>query len=145
MDYSEFESLLEQVRSDHPIWFEGFEGWRSTEEEIAEVEAALRVVLPAAYKRFISTIGGGGFGFLDVFPLGPHPGSIEDVRSVNDEKWWAVDFIAIAPVGTGDLWGFMVDNGVCSDHVTFLDHETGETVPEDQDFLEFLASKALAP
>ncbi|MCX3058377.1 SMI1/KNR4 family protein [Streptomyces beihaiensis] len=145
MDYSEFETLLEQVRSTHPFWFEGFEGWRASEEEIADIEANFRVVLPVSYRRFMATVGGGGFGFLDIFPLGPRQGSVEDFQSVNSERWWDADFVAFSPVGTGDLWGFMVENGACLDRVTFLDHETGEVMPENQEFLEFLVSKALKP
>ncbi|WP_078850206.1 SMI1/KNR4 family protein [Streptomyces sp. NRRL F-5126] len=145
VEYSEFEHLLESVRSDHPFWFENFEGWRSTEEQIAETEVILGVSLPAAYRRFMLTAGGGGFGFLDILPLNPQEGSVEDLESVNREQWWDADFVAFSPVGTGDLWGFLVDNGVCSDQVTFLDHETRDMVPEHQDFLEFLVSKALKP
>jgi hypothetical protein len=145
MDYSEFERLLEQTRSTHPIWFESFEGWRSNEEEVAEVEASLQIALPVSYKRFILNVGGGGFGFLDIFPLMRRPGSVEDFYSVNSQKWWIADFVAFSPVGTGDLWGFMTDDGICSEGVRFLDHETGEIVQENQDFLEFLTSKALAP
>ncbi|MGQ5640172.1 MULTISPECIES: SMI1/KNR4 family protein [unclassified Streptomyces] len=122
-----------------------FEGWRTSDEEIVDIEENFRVVLPADYKRFMATVGGGGFGFLDIFPLGPRPGSVEDFRSVNSERWWNVNFVAFSPVGTGDLWGFMVEDGVCLDRVTFLDHETGGVMSENQEFLEFLASKALKP
>ncbi|MFJ6390133.1 SMI1/KNR4 family protein [Streptomyces sp. NPDC091972] len=145
MDYSEFATLLEQVRSDHPFWFGNFKGWRASEEEIVEIEANFRVVFPVAYRRFMATVGGGEFGFLDIFPLSQRQGSVEDFQSVNSERWWDDNFLAFSPVGTGDLWGFMVEDGVCLDRVTLLDHETAELVSEDQKFLEFLAAKALKP
>jgi antitoxin YobK len=141
--YSDFMGVLERSRSADPMMLDFFEGWRSTDDEIARIEGYFGIVLPAGYKRFMLDIGGGGFGFLDIFPLDERPDSVEDFRSVNSDKWWTADFVAFSPVGTGDLWGFMVEAGVCEDHVAFLDHETHEVSPGDQDFFEFLAGKAL--
>jgi len=145
VDYSEFEVVLEQTRRARPGWFEEFEGWRSSEAEIAHIEVDLGIILPASYRRFMASVGGGGFGFLDILPLGQREGSVEDFYSVNRRRWWTVDFVAFSPVGTGDLWGFMVEGGVCVDRVAFLDHETGGVIIESEDFLEFLAVKALKP
>ncbi|MDI6105896.1 hypothetical protein QLQ12_45730 [Actinoplanes sp. NEAU-A12] len=54
-------------------------------------------------------------------------------------------FLAIAPVGTGDHWGFPVIDGCCSEQVWFHFHDAGDDELVAQDFLEFVASRGLKP
>jgi len=53
------------------------------------------------------------------------------------------NFVAVAPVGTGDWWGFVSENGVCSEQVSFLDHEDGSVQFDSDDFYEFASEKGL--
>jgi hypothetical protein len=52
-------------------------------------------------------------------------GRAEDLLSVNQGTMAPPDFVAVAPVGTGDWWGFASVNGVCDERVNFFDHEDG--------------------
>jgi hypothetical protein len=45
-------------------------------------------------------------------------------------------FVASAPVGSGDHWGFQVIDGRCHDEVWFRFHEAGDLELDADDFLE---------
>ncbi|TDB78738.1 SMI1/KNR4 family protein [Micromonospora sp. KC721] len=67
----------------------------------------------------------------------------DDVTSVNDREFPDREFIAIAPAGTGDHWGFPVTDGRCQDEVWFHFHDAGNPELETADFLEFIARHGL--
>ncbi|GIM94065.1 hypothetical protein [Paractinoplanes toevensis] len=52
-------------------------------------------------------------------------------------------FVSVAPVGSGDMWGFVVHDGHCEEAVSMRLHDTGEIVFEAKDFLEFVATRGL--
>ncbi|WP_239159338.1 SMI1/KNR4 family protein [Winogradskya humida] len=64
----------------------------------------------------------------------------------NDQEFPDRSFVAVAAVGTGDHWGFPVEEGRCLEQVWFHFHDAGD---DDEivaaDFLEFLAAHALRP
>lgn len=62
-----------------------------------------------------------------------------DICSINRHEYPDATFIAIAPVGTGDYWGFPVANGHCDDQVWFQYHDADNQEPVANDFLEFVA------
>ncbi|MFD0743167.1 hypothetical protein ACFQ1L_16295 [Phytohabitans flavus] len=68
----------------------------------------------------------------------------EDLRSVNDREFPDRTFIAVAPVGTGDHWGFPVTDGRCHDEVWFHFHDAGAPELDAADFLEFVAHRGLS-
>ncbi|WP_370013479.1 SMI1/KNR4 family protein [Nocardiopsis sp. Huas11] len=82
----------------------------------------------------------------------PVPGSVgcrltrgaeEDLITINQSSFIPEGFLAVAPVGTGDWWGFPVREGVCTDTMVFLDHGDGMTEELGLDFLEFLVREGL--
>jgi hypothetical protein len=81
------------------------------------VERQLGALLPDQYKTFMMRYGGGMFGFVELFPIGHRPDAAEDLVSVNRDEFPDGSFLAVAPVGTGDHWGFPVDAGRCADEV----------------------------
>jgi hypothetical protein len=87
-----------------------FDSWVATDEDLDRAEAELNVRLPAKYREFMRHFGGGEFLFVDLL-------------TVNRDESPAAGFVAVAPVGTGDWWGFVY--------------------PDSSDFLEFMASKGL--
>jgi hypothetical protein len=141
MDGAEFDGLAETLRrrstgAEAAYGFTLIEGRTATVEEIAEVERQMGVTLPAKYKTFMTRYGGGMFGFVDLFP-------IADLLSVNDHEFPDRTFVAVAPVGTGDHWGFPVTNGLCDNEVWFHLHESGDRELDTTDFLEFVAKRGL--
>jgi hypothetical protein len=54
-----------------------------------------------------------------------------------------MDLVAVAPVGTGDYWGFPVVDGRCLDEVWFHFHDAGDAELDASDFLEFVARRGL--
>lgn len=149
MDFDEFEAQLasvraQRVRDDMPEELNPFDAITASEAQLAETETTLNVRLPDQYKEFLRRIGGGAFLFLDVLPAEAKEAVFEDLVSVNRGPMRILDFIAVAPVGTGDWWGFPVAGGVCDERVFFWDHETGDLQLESRDFLEFLAKHGLS-
>lgn len=145
MEFADFVALIDETRRSHPWWLAGFEPMRATEEELNHVQRELSISLPADYLTFMTEVGGGAFGFMDILPARRDSPHRDDVMSVNLHPWWPVDFYAVAPVGTGDMWGFSYVDGVASDEIYFLDHEDGSLTSEQSGFLDFLAAKALRP
>ena len=149
MDPAEFDALIEPLRqrSAASAAVHGLaliEGCTATANEIADVEHQMGVVLPAKYKEFMMRYGGGVFGFVELFPIVIHAADDgEDLRSVNDREFPDRTFIAVAPVGTGDHWGFPVVDGRCRDEVWFQFHDAGEPELDAADFLEFVAHHGL--
>jgi antitoxin YobK len=147
-EFQDFEIALrrtqeEYSRRDLPEGFQLFDFWRATEADIQGVESQLNVRLPDRYKEFMRRYGGGQFLFLDLLPVLSPDGREDDLISVNQGSFLAAGFVGVAPVGTGDWWGFSVVEGVCGDAVDFLDHENGNVSASTDDFLDFLTSKGL--
>jgi hypothetical protein len=87
--------------------------------------------------------GGGQFGSVDLLPITSATPGREDVVSASTREDPTGSFVAIAPVGTGDYWGFPLINGQCSDQVWFRFHDAGEPELTANDFLTFVATRAL--
>ena len=150
MDLAEFEALAEpllrkSVAKQAEYGFALIEGHTVTAEEIKDVEREIAVALPNKYKAFMMRYGGGVFGFVELFPVAPVPSGADDLRTLNDREFPDRSFVAVAPVGTGDHWGFRVIDGRCSEQVWFRVHDAGDDESVAQDFLEFVASRGLRP
>ncbi|MEU8578584.1 SMI1/KNR4 family protein [Streptomyces asoensis] len=148
MEFEEFQALLSTARAKRaglssPEGLEVFESRRASEAELLEVEEALRVQLPFAYREFLKRHGGGMFLFLDLLPVVASDDQEDDLRKVNVAEFKNGDFFAVAPVGTGDWWGFSVIEGRCADQVDFWGHEDGQVQFAAIGFLEFLAREGL--
>ncbi len=143
MDFDEFDGFLEGVRRtpaatppDSDI--RAFDFWAATADDIQRTETRLGVKLPEQYKEFMRRYGGGAFLGLELIPVvSPHGGE-EDLVELNEAER-LTDFVAVAPVGTGDHWGFRVIDGICEGEVGFYMWETGEVSRAASDFLEFAA------
>lgn len=117
MEFEEFDqhvaSLRDRAARSGVAAVEDFaliEGLTTSAQEIAEAERALGAVLPAKYKAFMVRYGAGQFGFVDLLPIaaGGHDG---DVVAVSQAEFPDGNFVAVAPVGTGDYWCFPVVDG----------------------------------
>lgn len=148
MEFEEFEAHLSAARArrtslSSPGGFDFFASRVTSESELSEVEKALRVQLPGEYKEFMKRHGGGMFLFLDLLPVITSDDQGDDLLRVNTQEFKVADFVAVAPVGTGDWWGFSVIEGRCANQVDFSDHEDGRVEFEATGFLDFLAREGL--
>ncbi|WP_433534553.1 SMI1/KNR4 family protein [Micromonospora sp. CA-249363] len=148
MEFEEFEAQVESFRAEradrlYPPGFQLFDSWTTTDEDLDAVEAELGTRLPAKYRMFMRVFGGGVFSFVELLPAKSPDGRNEDLLSVNKDAYAVPGFVAVAPVGTGDWWGFVSENGVCREQVSFLDHEDGSIQFDSNDFLEFVLTKGL--
>lgn len=148
MEFEEFESRLSVARAERegkrlPEGFQLFDSWAASEADLLNVEQRLRVQLPEKYKRFMRLHGAGQFLFLDLLPVISADEHDDDLITVNEAEFSTREFIAVAPVGTGDWWGFSVVDGVCLNRVDFVDHEIRSVEFAYSDFLEFLAYRGL--
>jgi antitoxin YobK len=149
MDLTEFDALAEGLRgrsaaSQANYGFALIDGRVARDAEIADVEQRMGVTLPTNYKTFTRNYGGGMFGFVDLLAIVAEPdGREDDLVTVNDRQFPDRDFVAVAPVGTGDYWCFPVTEGRCRDEVWFCFHDGDEPEMVAADFLEFVASRGL--
>jgi hypothetical protein len=146
VEFSEFDALVQAARVRHANLnhldlgeFRLFDEYRASQDDLARLEVALQTRLPAKYREFMRRYGGGQFCFVDLLPVVDPSGRGEDVAAVNRSESWSTGFVAIAPVGTGDYWGFVSRDGVCDDAVSFRFHEDGSLEVAASDFLEFAA------
>ncbi|MFJ4990396.1 SMI1/KNR4 family protein [Streptomyces sp. NPDC088732] len=146
MNFAEFDEHLSAARAKRVGLSdpEGgvFESQRASVAELSHAEVILGTSLPAEYKEFMQRYGGGMFLFLDLLPIAAH-GNPEDVLKVHEREFKNTSFIPVAPVGTGDWWGFLSAEGRCSPEVYFWDHEGGPVQLESGSFLEFMAREGL--
>jgi antitoxin YobK len=149
MDFAEFDALAEVLRqksaaSQAEYDFALIDGCVATAGEIADIERRMGVVLPDKYKTFMIRYGGGAFGFVDLFPVVAEPEEHDDdLWAVNSREFPDRSFVAVAPVGTGDCWGFPVTDGRCHDEIWFHFHDAGDAQLVAADFLEFVADHGL--
>ena len=148
MDLAEFDALAqpllqESAAKQAQYGFAFVEGHTVTAEEITGVEREMAIAFPDKYKAFMMRYGGGIFGFVELFPLAPVPSGADDLRTVNDREFADRRFVAIAPAGTGDHWGFPVIDGRCSEQVWFHFHDAGGDELVAADILEFVAERGL--
>jgi hypothetical protein len=151
MNLREFDALAEPLgqksaASEAEYGFALVEGRTATADEIASVEYQMGVILPEKYRAFMMRYGGGMFGFVELFPIVTQSEERgNDLRTINDQEFPDRTFVAVAPVGTGDHWGFPVTNGRCHEQVWFQFHDAGDPELVAADFLEFVANHGLKP
>ncbi|WP_123798577.1 SMI1/KNR4 family protein [Amycolatopsis keratiniphila] len=148
MEFGEFDALVLRTREglrtqDYPEGFFPFDSWRSSEEEIERVEQELDVRLPGQYKEFMVRHGGGAFLFVDLLPVVAPGPRAEDLVSVNRDSLRETGFLAVAPVGTGDWWGFTLTGTECDEAVDLRSHDDGLREREAPGFLDFLVRHGL--
>lgn len=151
MEFEEFEAQIESFRAEQAARsdpddeddddFRLFDAWTATDDDLAAMEAELGMQLPSKYKRFMRVFGGGGFASLELLPARSPDGRSEDLLSVNTGEFAMPNFVQVAPVGTGDYWGFVSENGVCHEQVSFLYHDEDRVDFAFDDFYEFALAK----
>jgi SUKH superfamily protein len=148
VDFAEFDRLVQPLRARSAAMqashgFVLIDARTASAQELLEAEQRLGTTLPSQYKTFMMHYGGGQFGSIDLLPITPNVPGREDVVSVSKREDPAGSFVAIAPVGTGDYWGFPVTNGQCINQVWIRFHDTGDPEPAADDFLTFVANRGL--
>lgn len=148
MEFEEFASEVADVVAGHSgreyvPEFKLFDSWTASTEDVSAAEIALGTRLPEKYRRFMQVFGGGVFSFVDLLPIGPVDGRAEDLLSVNQGEFAIPGFVAVAPVGTGDWWGFVSADGRCQEQVSLWFHEDGTMQIDADDFLEFVSARGL--
>ncbi|WP_229806800.1 SMI1/KNR4 family protein [Actinoplanes lobatus] len=120
-----------------------FDSWIASDAELARVESELRVRLPEKYKQFMVTFGAGQFMYMGLIPPASPNGQTRDMVEKNSGDHEIPGFVSIAAVGTGDHWGFITEDGICSEQVSLYDFEESCFYPEADDFLEFVSWQGL--
>jgi hypothetical protein len=140
MTSEEFHDLVEANTEDSG---EGSSDSHLTLGQLAQLECQKGIQFPSAYKDFLSTYGAGDFGSLTV--LSPDPKSEFPIwettaRLENCE----CGFLGVVEIDS-DYYGFLIEQGVCSNDLWSVDHEFGYEIyyMEYPDFFDFLARVAL--
>ncbi|GIF25587.1 hypothetical protein BJ973_003865 [Actinoplanes tereljensis] len=142
MDFADFREIVEETRAAHaskgyPPEIRLLDEVRADDDDIAAAEAELGLRFPEKYRQVMTTYGGGMFGFIDL--LAVRDGLLRE----NTGAYAVAGFVSVAPVGSGDMWGFAVHDGRCEETVSMHLHDIGEVVFAATDFLEFVATRGL--
>lgn len=146
MKAEDFQRLVEQKRQRNPIWFALDADPAADAASIEAAEARMGVRFPDELRVFWREYGGGYFAFTNVFSVDPNSEWNIEVRneklSPELRRW----FIAISDPGTGDYYGFRVNDGTTVPAVSVFDHDS-RTLKETKygDLFEFLANVGLRP
>ncbi len=141
--FDKLAELVSQVRVEHPGWFRLRGEALASQEQINDCEVALGCALPSSYRRFVAEIGSGDFAFTLIYP--PNPASDVWIGAMNQLPWvQRPDFVAFADNGSGDYYGWRIQDGAAVDAVVLLDHSTGDLRGCDLvDFVDFVRSEGL--
>jgi hypothetical protein len=140
MTSQEFHDLVEANTEDSG---EGGNDSHLTPAQLAQLECQKGIQFPSAYKDFLSAYGAGDFGSLTV--LSPDPKSEfpiwETTASLENHE---CGFVGVVEIDS-DYYGFLIEQGVCSNDLWSVDHEFGYEIyyMEYPDFFDFLARVAL--
>ena len=111
--------------------------------KLAHFERQKGIKLPAFYKEFLSMYGAGEFGAVTV--LSPDPKSRfttwETTSRLENRE---CNFMGVVELDS-DYYGFLIEQGVCSNDIWSADHEFGYEIGDAgySDFFDFLAKVAL--
>jgi SUKH superfamily protein len=150
MEFTEFDEIVDEARAQEaamslPAPLKVVDLSPASSDSVARAEQTLRVRLPDKYRAFMTRYGGGQLNFLDILPIESTGRQRTGMISVNQAEFPEGSFVAVAPVGTGDWWGFRAAQGVCEDAVCFRDHEDGHFEFVADDFLDFVALRGFHP
>jgi hypothetical protein len=140
MTSEEFHGLVEECSYD----FDGAQRDAPlTLSRLAQLERQKGIRFPGFYKEFLSMYGPGDFGCVTV--LSPDPKSsfaIWETTSRLENR--ECNFIGVVEVDS-DYYGFLVEQGVCSNDIWSADHDFGYQIGDAgyPDFFDFLAKVAL--
>lgn len=144
MNFQEFKSLVENVKQKHPIWFGLDSDKPPSIDDINATEEKLKVQFPNDYLNFVNEFGGGYFAFSNIYSL--EIGS--DWNIIDQNLKYAnicKDYIIISENGTGDFYGFKVEDGICKPQIHFYDHDEGNwQETEFFNIFEYLKNLALS-
>jgi hypothetical protein len=128
MEFDELDAQVEAVRAERsrtdPPEFQLFDLVPASDGDLARVETELQTRLPDKFKEFMRRFGGGEFAFLELLPAVSADDRVADLLATNQGDHAMPGFVAIAPVGTGDYWGFVSTDGVCEDAVSSISTRT---------------------
>ena len=142
MVFNEFCETVEKARRQRPVLFGLPSDSIPSDEAIAQTEALLQITLPESYKAFLKTYGGGCFGFLLVYSCDPHSRH-SLTKNVTAEWIQTHAFLPAVDFETGDLGGFLVEHGSCTETIGIYDHEANAVLPQSSDFFTFLTEHGL--
>ncbi len=150
MEFAEFDQIVDDARAEEaamslPPPLKVVDLMPASSDALARAEQLLHVRLPDKYRTFMTRYGGGQLKFLDILPVEPFGRLRTGMISVNQAEFPDGSFVAVAPVGTGDWWGFRTTDGASEDAVYFRDHEDGHLEFVANDFLDFVALRGLHP
>jgi hypothetical protein len=121
MNIKDFTTIVDHCRAEHPFWFDRKTDPQANDEQINEAEYLLGVKFPQEYIDFLKEYGGGRFVFTRIFSVFPESIWYVVSRNVGDNS--INGFLSISPDGTGGLYGFPVENGICGSEIVYWDHD----------------------
>jgi hypothetical protein len=140
MTSEEFHALVEAYSEPGP---EGDGDQPLTLARIAEVERERGIKFPTFYKEFLSRYGAGYFA--DVLVLSPDPKSQFPCWETSGQvKNRECNFMGVIEYES-DYYGFLIEQGVCSNDIWHADHDFGYDIDESPytDFIDVLAKLGL--
>lgn len=122
MNFREFCEITEDIKSKYPIWFELTSRNILTDSDIKSVENTLNITLNSDYKNFVKKYNGGYFAFTKILTVYRKDECY--ILNFNSREFVEkYNFVAVADFETGDMAGFKITNGLCSNEIFIFSHE----------------------
>ena len=141
MTAEEFRRIVNEARSEHPIWFDRESDLPASQSQIQDAESSLGARFPQQYVDFLKEFGGGDFVFTEIYSVTSETKS--GVVEMNTGAGLPSGFIAFSNDGTGNSYGFKVDSdGMCDQQVSYFDFESSSISSTGKDFYQFVEQEA---
>jgi hypothetical protein len=109
MEFAEFRPLVDAFLVEHarlgpPAGMQLVdEALKASDDDMSFAEARLGSRLPEKYKEVMRVYGAGPFVFVELLPVRARREGVGDLVRENTGEFAVVDFVAVAPVGIGDM------------------------------------------
>lgn len=135
MDKIHFQNIVQKMVECQPLLFALDSDAKADEKAINDIEKYYNIILPKAYKEFLTHYGGGYFGYIVIYSC-----DCDGMFYIKNEvhKEWMIEkgFLPVIDFETGDYLGFEIEEGKCKDIVTMYCHEENELNETYMDFYE---------
>lgn len=145
MDLESFKRLDAQRRAERPKPFLLVPpDPLATEGDLLEVERKLGTVLPASYRQFLATFGGGSYGLTNISSADPSSSFFLPLRQAEAAAYLPPGLLVASDDGAGGLYVWQVKDGKAEEPLQYWNPDGGLSLTRFENILSFLAAYAYA-
>jgi hypothetical protein len=146
MTVEELRKLDARYRQEKPSLFQlSTPDQPASEEQLAEMERAIGVRLPQAYRAFLREFGGGNFGLATIFSADPNGEWYLPLKQNEASRYLPEGLLAFSDDFAGGTYVLKVLNRQAQEAVFYWNQDGGLSPTEFSDVIEFVGRYAYEP